>query len=168
LLGIARAISRPSPTSPCKKKLTLSATARPARRLRPGRRSTVLVGAVRGRRWRLEAARPRVLGVALAATGGRAGRRLQELLQRGAEAGCDGLVAPGNAHPHLALGARLPGLLLQLRRSALRRSARPTSASAARSRLDATWALAPLRLPPPPAPAAPARLAPSHAGMHFF
>jgi hypothetical protein len=77
-------------------------------------------------------------------------------------------VAPGDAHPHLALGARLPGLLLQLQHSALRRSSRPTSASAACSRLDAVRALAPLRLPPPPAPAAPARLAPSHAGMHFL
>lgn len=58
-----------------------------------------------------EAARLRVLGVA-APLG--AGRRLQELVQRGAEAGGHGLVALGDAEPGLPLGAHLPELLVQL------------------------------------------------------
>jgi hypothetical protein len=59
-----------------------------------------------------EAARLRVL--APLAQGAR--RRLhQQLVERGAEAGGDGLVSPGDALPRLPLRARLPETLLQLR-----------------------------------------------------
>jgi hypothetical protein len=59
-----------------------------------------------------EAARPRVLGVALA-LGAR--RRLQELVDGGAQARRRGLVPAGDAPPGLSLGGHLPELLLQLR-----------------------------------------------------
>uniref|UniRef100_A0A804RIL7 Uncharacterized protein n=1 Tax=Zea mays TaxID=4577 RepID=A0A804RIL7_MAIZE len=84
-----------------------AAATRLARQLGHGR----AVG-VRGRRL-AEATRPRVLGLGLADADGRTAG--PQLVQRGAEARGDGLVAPGHAHPRLALGARLAGLLLELR-----------------------------------------------------
>jgi hypothetical protein len=58
-----------------------------------------------------EAARLRVLALAQGAR-----RRLhQQLVERGAEAGGDSLVSPGDALPRLPLHARLPEPLLQLR-----------------------------------------------------
>ncbi|RLN04856.1 hypothetical protein C2845_PM13G20590 [Panicum miliaceum] len=59
----------------------------------------------------LEAARLSVVG--LADGGDRVGE-LEELLQRDAETGGDGLVALGDAHPSQALVSHLSGLLLEL------------------------------------------------------
>ncbi|BAS82571.1 Os03g0175500 [Oryza sativa Japonica Group] len=79
-------------------------------RRRPGHRVSGSGGG--GAAWGLEAARLRVLGVALPRDGGDGTGRLEELVKRGAEADGDGLVALGNAHPRLPLRAHLAELLL--------------------------------------------------------
>uniref|UniRef100_I1NVY8 Uncharacterized protein n=1 Tax=Oryza glaberrima TaxID=4538 RepID=I1NVY8_ORYGL len=62
--------------------------------------------------WGLEAARLRVLGVALPRGGGDGTGGLEELVECGVEASGNGLVALGNAHPRLPIRAHLADLLL--------------------------------------------------------
>ncbi|BAT18023.1 Os12g0609700 [Oryza sativa Japonica Group] len=79
-------------------------------RRRPGHRVGGSGGG--GAAWGLEAARLRVLGVAFPRCGGDGTGGLEELVERGAEAGGDGLVALSNAYPSLPLCAHLAELLL--------------------------------------------------------
>jgi hypothetical protein len=66
-----------------------------------------------------EAAGLRVLRhAAFSSAGGGDGGLLEHLVERGAEASGDGLVAPGNAQPRLALPGQLPEPLLQIRAAA--------------------------------------------------